>query len=360
MMKSATSQLGSYLRRYAGAIRPVRYSDLSRLQSAPYASVAYGAAGTAHALVRLAEASRMNDGRRLATRWLQDALADRTHAARIFDGARVMPTSSFVYGRAGVHAMIAMLYSERDSRGRQGALEGFVRAIRTGKTVGSVDGAAGQLVGVRILSGRIRDGVLRRVGTEVAGNLLDRTRERMRRRWRAADASGFLHAWPGVLFALLSWHAMNGDPPETWLVDGLMRLARIWRADAGVMVELRGSWCVGAAGVALFWCKAFESTGEKAFLDVARDAARASIHYMPTRTHLCCGKAGVAYALLALERVDPGRGWRERALEIGLRAIATPMLSRWPNGLLWGHPGLVCLALDLMSDEPRGFPCIEA
>jgi hypothetical protein len=33
--------------------------------------------------------------------------------------------------------------------------------------------------------------------------------------------------------------------------------------------------------------------------------------------------------------------------------------SKWPSGLLWGHPGLVCLALDLAGDAPRpgaGFP----
>jgi Lanthionine synthetase C-like protein len=234
-----------------------------------------------------------------------------------------------------------------------------VRALRPGTAAVSVDGTAGNLIGACLLNRRTPDNRLRRAADALGVNLLDRARRRMRRRWQPADATGFLHGWPGVLYALLAWRASNSDHVEGWLVDGLIRLGQEWRADAGVRPSLRGSWCTGAAGATLLWCKAFECTREKAFLHVARESGRAAMGQQPDGMHLCCGSGGIAYALLALERVDPGHGWRARAFTVGNRAITTPLVSRWPNGLLWGHPGLVCLALDLLSDKPRGFPCIE-
>ncbi len=348
-----------YLARYIGAIRQVRYKDLPQLQAAPHANLAYGAAGTAHALLCLTETSRLKEGRRLAARLLRAALRDRTDAATRTVGGRATPPTSFVFGRAGIHVVAAMVHAGRASDERRRAVTSFVRASRADDPAEIMDGAAGHLVGTCMLRRHIRDDQLRRFGDELAEKLLDRARRRLRRRWRPADATGFAHGWPGVLYALVAWRESNEQPLEPWLVDGLIRLARIWRSGAIGSVGLRGTWCNGAAGSALLWCKAFEATHEKAFLRAARDAAKAATQHLPERTHLCCGMGGVAYALLAVDRIEPGRGWRERAREVGARAITTPLVSRWPNGLLWGHPGLVCLALDLMADVPRGFPCIE-
>jgi hypothetical protein len=45
-----------------------------------------------------------------------------------------------------------------------------------------------------------------------------------------------------------------------------------------------------------------------------------------------------------------------------LAARATRQLrGPWPNGLLKGYTGIVCLALDLARErQPRGFPLVEA
>ena len=78
----------------------------------------------------------------------------------------------------------------------------------------------------------------------------------------------------------------------------------------------------------------------------------------PRQLGLCCGLIGVAFALLALDRIDPRGGWRQEARAIAARVIAEPRFEA-PNGLFHGHPGLVCLALDLVGDEVRGFPAVE-
>jgi hypothetical protein len=78
---------------------------------------------------------------------------------------------------------------------------------------------------------------------------------------------------------------------------------------------------------------------------------------------LCCGLAGRAYALLAVDRVDPDRGWYDRALVMATRA-ADEMLNGagpWPNSLYFGYPGLVCLTQDLLRSrrDRLGLPLLE-
>ena len=107
----------------------------------------------------------------------------------------------------------------------------------------------------------------------------------------------------------------------------------------------------------LLWTKAHEATGDAVYLDAARRAAERAATAPPAGSDLCCGNGGVAYALLELERLDRGGTWHPRARELAARAIDRPTM-KWPNGLYRGHPGLVCLALDLLAPAPRGFPAI--
>jgi hypothetical protein len=218
-----------------------------------------------------------------------------------------------------------------------------------------MEGDAGRLVaGSMVVSGD--DDGLRHKLDNLAEGLLKKWFLRARRRWHPIDATNIAHGWLGVAYALLRSRVALPDR----FVASLSKLASTWRIDVVSRADMRASWCTGAAGTAMAWAAAFERTHDSTFLARANDAASAAYDLSDgTRTHLCCGMGGVAYALLAMERVDPGRGWREKARELGARAIQTPLRSQWPNGLLWGHPGLVCLALDLMSDEPRGFPLIE-
>lgn len=127
---------------------------------------------------------------------------------------------------------------------------------------------------------------------------------------------------------------------------------------------LERSWCSGASGHVLHWARAYERTSDAAYLREARDAARLlTSHTDAALGNLCCGLGGRAYALLAMDRIEPGRGWFERACAMG--QLAAGMMvdhsGTWPNGLYKGYPGLVCLEHELRSerDQRVGFPLIE-
>jgi hypothetical protein len=132
----------------------------------------------------------------------------------------------------------------------------------------------------------------------------------------------------------------------------------VWSPEVVRFPELRASWCNGLAGSTMLWVKAFDVTGNEAFLVAARAAARALEHAPARSADLCCGIGGTAYALLELSRVDRRGPWRDEARALAVDAITRAQL-RWPNGLLRGHAGLVCLASDLIGDAPRGFPAIN-
>jgi hypothetical protein len=111
----------------------------------------------------------------------------------------------------------------------------------------------------------------------------------------------------------------------------------------------------------LLWAKAFEATGAEAYARRACRAARESLAGSASAGgDLCCGLAGRAYAALAAHRISPEADFRDRAMSTAVRAMRQ-MRGAWPNGLLKGYPGLVCVALDLAHEaEPRGFPLVAA
>lgn len=338
-----------YVARYVHIITRIRYKHLVALQPPPHANLAHGGGGTAYALHRIAEVR--GDARlvRLARVWVADALADRRRAR--------FPTSSYLFGRSGLHALRARI----DPAARDHSIAAYLRVCRSARTgpLELMSGRAGQLVGACAMLRGFDDTRLRRFAAVRAHDLLDHVQRRASRPWREADASNLAHGWPGVLYAVAAWHELSRLAPPPWLISALVRLARAWREHAVPRHDMRASWCTGAAGATLLWCKTFAITGESELLRTARrtgDAARR--HLDVTRQHLCCGIGGVAHALLALETIDPGRAWRAHARQIGAGAMTDAAPSRWPSGLLWGHPGLACLALDLVAKVPQAFPSL--
>lgn len=325
-----------YLDLYRGALRETRYAELRTLQPAPFASLGHGGAGTAYALWRLGETRR-------AKAWIAAALADRGAAAydpEILADAR---RPSLMFGRPGGQWVAAMIAPAETGR--------YLRAIRTLPLDEHASGAAGHLLAACVLRRRASDVALARMIDRLGARLVTALRARVDAPWTARDAMGFAHGWVGICYAILAW-----APPEPWIVDAVVALAARWAPD-DTLGPFATSWCNGAAGALLLWTKAFSVTGVPAFVDVARRTARAALDGRGANQSLCCGHIGAAFALLALERVDPRRGWRAEARALAAEVIAAPRFA-YPNGLFQGHPGLACLALDLV-DEPRGFPAIE-
>jgi hypothetical protein len=338
----------TYVRSYLGEVEGIRYSDVPALQPAPFAGLARGAGGIAYMLWRLGHA-------RSARAWLDALRADRRPAAYAYAKFRPI-ASSYMYGRGGLTWVNALV----DGSAKPRAITAYIRAARSASSkLAFMEHAAGHLTATRLLLAHAEHPALRALGDELAARVLAGARSRARRPWTARDAYGFAYGWPGMLHALVAWHRFVGRPLPAWLAEAVRRLATVAPADGVPDRDFAASWCNGAAGTTLLWTEAFAVTGDELFLDAARTMARAALAVDERRNYLCCGLGGVAYALLALARIDGCGPWLEQAREVGLRAV-DPVPLHWPNGLYLGHPGLVCLATDLASDTPRGFPAIEA
>lgn len=308
------------------------YADLGERQPLPHSDIAHGGAGTAYALWRFDHPSAA---------WIRAALAD----------PRRLPwatAESYLFGRTGARCVSALV----DPRGREAAIRALVR-MRAAREVELAAGLAGQLLGLCMLRSHLDDPRIQRKADAFGERLAARVR-RHGKRWHRHDTVNFAHGWPGALFALLAWR-----PADAWLVESLAALAKEWQPGLVIQVPYRGTWCTGDGGVTLLWARAYEHTGDVRFLRIARRAATSAMRWLPERPHLCCGAGGVAYAALALDRIDPGRQWRDRARRIAKRALRTPLTTRWPSGLLWGHPGLACLEQDVAAARGGGFPLIE-
>jgi lantibiotic modifying enzyme len=333
-----------YVHAYRDAVCRVEYEGLDRIQPAPYATLSHGGAGTAYALWRLGELRR-------ASAWVTAALADRRRNALEMAVATSTRRGSTLFGRAGVrwvHALVA-----------GGDLVGtYAHDIQThAPRLEFASGAAGHLVGAVLLSRRRPNDQLGKIAAQLAHRLLRAAQRRARRPWHRADATGFAHGWPGVLYALLMWHEHNTAPVPPWFADALRRLATAWSPGLASRRSLEASWCNGSAGAVLLWSKAHACLGDAIFLRVARRAAWTALAASGRLSGLCCGDVGVAFAVLALARIDPDQGWRRQARVLAARSI-TDATMPWPLALFQGHSGLVCLALDCLG-EPVGFPGVE-
>lgn len=332
-----------YLDAYRDAVRATTYADLPTLQPAPFASLNTGGAGTAYALWRL--------GRRAAARtWIVASRADRRKDAFEVTADPAHRRVSMLFGAAGqkwVHALIA-----------PSAREEYARAIASKAGEHEVaNGAAGWLIGALRLLERAPDPALERAASRLAHQLEHALEKRQALPWTPTDATGFAHGWPGICYGVLAWGAHRGTHAP-WLLPALVRLAEAW-APTGAHPDFTASWCNGAAGALLLWTKAFAVSRDPRFLDVARRTADTAIAASGTRASLCCGDVGVAFALLSLARVDRRGPWRTRARMLAAATIARPAFHH-PSGLFQGHPGLACLAADLLDEaRPRGFPLVE-
>ena len=322
-----------YVALYREAIRTTRYAELPDLQPAPFAGLGRGAAGTAYVLWRLGDTRR-------AKTWIAAALADRRPAAYDEEISRDERRPSLVFGRPGglwVRAMIAP--AEAVS---------YARAIARVGLDEYASGAAGHLAAALL----VRPGTaLVSTIAKLGARILAAVRARAETPWEAGDTTKFAHGWPGLCYAALA-HA----PGEDWLVEAVARLAVAW-GPPEVPEAFQASWCNGSTGSLLLWTKGFAVSGDARFLDAARRTGGHALAASGRSHGLCCGDTGIAFGLLALDRIDPRGGWRGHARVLAAREIAGARFVH-SNGLYYGHPGLVCLAQDLLG-EPRGFPAVE-
>ncbi len=154
----------------------------------------------------------------------------------------------------------------------------------------------------------------------------------------------------GFFDAILRWsrHSDRALPAPFWrALERLAESARAGRSrtplSGGDDEVLARGWCNGSAGLVLLWTEAHASTNDAAYLDLARASARKAATYPRGATgDLCCGLGGRAFALLAMDRAEPGQRWYERA--VGSRrscssqhAASERVWAEWAlHGVSWG------------------------
>lgn len=359
-MSSHRSILERYVGGYLDEVAALRYEELADYQSPPFATLACGAAGIAFALWRASRRDRSLLG--AARRWTDEALAARSRDDAFVGGgfADEHARSSLFYGPAGIDLCDALVSrTEGDDRRAQQAFGRFAAHARAAGPAELLQGGAGFLSGASLLAGSMPGPATRKLEDELARTLAAAARDPL-------GFHGMAHGDAGLLFALLRFAERRRRRVPRAVRDGLARVADLgtpfgrgtrWPT-SDPSVPHHGGWCRGSAGYALLFAKAHEVTGEARFATLARRAARDALATASGIPDLCCGAVGSAYAMLALSRIDPGRGWRRRAGELAMAVMVSEIQPEWAHGLFKGEAGTFCLAMDLLSGD-TGFPCLE-
>ena len=368
------------LERRAGSPEPI--------DKPPLASVNFGAAGVAFALLRVAGTRGDEKLLALADLWSRGALravAARPEAAfrnpeLELDAERCNP-SSLHHGQAGVLVVEALVAHSRGDEGAwRRAATAFMAATRGPRTQADVSfGSAGTLLACTALVAPLGGSALSEV--EDLRILGDELVTELGRRIgidhpigpaAAVTTLGAAHGWAGMLHAILQWRGVTGGEIPGDAAARLRELAALaapfgrgwcWPIAAGPRRARHGlvaSWCNGAAGYVPLWLAAHRSLGDGLFEDLAIGAGWTAYEAPASGANLCCGLAGRAYALLTLHRHTGDGAWLERAQELAGRAAAAAGDPQdWPDSLYTGRVGVALLAADLERPERSAMPLFE-
>jgi serine/threonine-protein kinase len=356
--------------------------------SAPKASVTYGAAGLAYALLRLARAREDTELLALADVWSQRATAlapepEAFYNAEFEIDVSTVGRSSPYHTLSGVHWVSACVsHARADVVGFNTACHAAALASEDlSENPDLTLGRAGTLLAYASLIDLARSvplaetDFLQTAGDAIAAELeayLDSLPP-------VAEAStfpflGIAHGWAGIVYALLRWREATGSSVGAGLSRRLDELADLaepaddglhWprRSRAGGVrtVDFVPSWCNGSAGFVHLWLTADRVLGGDGYGKLAIGAALDAVGPSETGSDLCCGLAGRAYALLALHRATGDGHWLKETRRLALRAIR-PRLAESPFALSLykGAIGAAVLAADLREPASASMPLFEA
>jgi serine/threonine-protein kinase len=364
------------------------------LETPPFASVNFGAAGLAWAAYRFACIESRPEWLALAELWLRRARELLDHPdAFCYPAAGLTPhvvgQVSLYHSQCGLHCVeAAVAGASGDLRRQERAVSAFVAASATGcDKVELALGTGGTLLGCALLreAAWSRDPeqltLIRTLGDRTVHELIGW----MRRQGPLATCGelrnlGIAHGWAGVLYAILRWCDSTGSAPPPVVSERLVQLADCAQPSGrGVCwpwldsaAEQRGGismpgWCNGAAGFVHLWTAAHRMFGEERFARLAELAAWEAWEHPSRLRSLCCGLAGRAYSLLTLFKYTGEPVWLGRAWQLAERAARQRSRggdAEFPDSLYKGEVGVAILAADLASPaeafmpffEPEGWP----
>jgi len=382
------------MRAFADALRTVHYEvrhvatelideELDALSrddaypTAPHASVNYGAAGAALAMLRIAEAR--GDARLLAHAEVWQSRG--AELVGVHDGwynedeqipMAMIGSVTPYHTAAGLHAVAALIaYARADTTAQKRAARQFVAA--SSQPCEQLDltlGRSGSLLVAALLIERDCDDV-RPFGDATLHEIWSKLDPQPPLAHQPTDTFlGVAHGWSGYLYAALRWCLATSTPLPTSLVARLhelaaMRIARgrgAWwpRTLGGTMHDMMPGWCNGAAGHVFTYTAAFDATRDSRWLDVAREAAWNAWEEPLQSADLCCGTAGRAYAMLNFYRHTGEHEWLSRARELANHAAGAAHATAQRAHSLWkGELGVALLLAELAAPDEARMPLFE-
>jgi len=315
--------------------------------------------------------------------------------------------ASLFHAAPGLRCTEALIANALDDRaGAARAAAGFVAAAR--QPCPNPDlalGRSGLLLGCALLRDVMGDAPGGGTAGALAADLPGLADELMAGLWREIDELppiaecqelanlGMAHGWAGYLYATLRWCLAAGRPVPAGVACRLAELAgraeswgrgARWRWHAQPLAEAHGrgapaaarwmaGWCNGSAGMVHLWALAARMAAAIDPAGAARGASASGRRWEQLAVaagwhawesadqvqSLCCGLAGRAYALLALNRQGAGEEWLARARILADRAATASRHAREepsPHSLYRGPLGIAVLAADLEHPEAAAMP----
>jgi eukaryotic-like serine/threonine-protein kinase len=348
----------------------------------PRASLTYGAAGIAYALYRIAVTRADARLIALADQWSQHAYALAQDASGFYSAElgitrdEVGDTSLF-HSVAGVHFVRALV------SGSVGDLEASDRALaalidHSRRPCSNPDLTLGQASLVLGLSEVVESlppsestgmDLARERGAELTRHLEQILQTESMSTSTLLSALGVAHGWAGLLYVLLRWAQATKAPPAPIVAERLDELLEWaephagglrWPVYNGGPVAFVDGWCNGTAGHSMLFALAYRVFGREAYAQAAIQAAESSQTTETDLGTLCCGLAGVAYALLSAHRITGDQRWRTRAEKAASSAAKCTSESFYRDSLYKGAVGLAVLTEDLRDPESAAMPVFES
>ncbi|MFN0180574.1 MAG: lanthionine synthetase LanC family protein [Gemmatimonadales bacterium] len=358
-----------------------------RIGRPPTASVGYGAAGVAYALLRASQ--QTNDAGLLSAAdvWAEEAVqAARRDGGRAFGGPELPNDEagpiSLLFSKPGLHCVRALVARARaDEAAVHRSVGALERSAASGRNPFDLAlGQAGLLLACAIILEQVHgwpDVAARvaRLGNRI-GARIGRGLARLGRVGSSATlwSLGMAHGWAGALYAALRWQGVGGQAMKR-VEDRLDELARLgeshgrgvrfpWRAEGDrpdAAPRYMPGWCNGSAGFVHLWLAAGRATGRSEFLALAEGCAWDAWEGDDVENaSLCCGFCGRSYALLAWYRHSSDDAWLRRAVDLARRGQNLIPRRRPDPSLYKGDLATALLLRELARPELARMPLFES
>lgn len=343
---------------------------------APSASVVYGAAGLGYALLRaslvLGEPRLLNEADIMTVRAREsmESGPDGAFNDEIGITEREIGALSIHHRAEGVtllEALIAHTCNDALSL-RLAALRFLMGNYAKDAPLEFAFGRAGLLNAVLQMTFLVSESEpLIKLGNELAEQMLTEVEKCNGLETSTVKFLGFAHGWAGIFFSLLAWGREHNPSLGARLLPYLNDLANqkvgtslgaYWpkRFDRPVIEGDSPSWCNGTAGFVLLWCEAFESLEDERWLELAKEAGRATDLHPEMGYNLCCGLTGRAFSLASLYRATGDSAWIERAAACLKRA--KPSRGSHLHSLFKGITGLELASAEMRQPDMMIFPLL--